>query len=99
MELKEAILGYMTVLDVERIQNGLLGAERDIGLQSILGCLPAIEEGLYRKGDATSISLMETIRERERINGRIHDITNSELLTSTEACAQKVFDYYVEQYR
>ncbi len=99
MNLKEAVLGYMTVLGVREFQDQLLPEEHKIGAQKIMGCLHAIEDRLYEQGDQASLSLVNTIQEREKINGRIHDVNDSRLVESTRNCAQRVFDYYLERCR
>jgi hypothetical protein len=99
MNLKEAVLGYMTVLGVREFYDQLLPEEHKIGAQKIMGSLHAIEDRLYEQGDPASLSLVDTIQERERINCRICDVDDSTLVESTRNCAQRLFDYYVERYR
>lgn len=99
MNLREAVLAYMTVLGVREFQDKLSTEEQKIGTQNIAGCLHAIEERLIGQGDQDSLSLAHTIQERERMNGRIYDANDSELVESTRNCAQRVFNYYVERCR
>jgi hypothetical protein len=99
MNLKEAVLGYLRVLGVPEYNDKLSPEERKIGAGHIMGCLSAIEDRLSEVGDPASLSLVDTIKEREHINGRIYDVKDSRLVTSTKQCAQEVFDYYVERCR
>jgi hypothetical protein len=99
MTIKEAVLAYMTVLNVPQIQHKLSREEITIGTQNIAGCLFAIEDRLYEQGDTSSLSLVNIIQERERINGRIYDVNDSKLIESTRNCAEKLFDYYVKKCR
>ena len=99
MNLKEAILRYMNVLGVDEFYNQLSPEEQTNGRQKMIGCLHAIEDRLSVQSDQASRSLVDTIREREEINGRTHDVTDSSLVKSTRHCAQKVFSYYVDKLR
>ena len=99
MKLKEAVLGYMAVLDVGEFQNQLSSEEKKTGAQKIMGSLHAIEERLYEQGDQASSSLVGIIQERERINGKIYDVHDRRLVEITRDCAQRVFNYYVERCR
>jgi hypothetical protein len=98
-KLKEAVLGYMTVLGVDEFQEQLSSEEREIGAKNIMGCLFEIEDRLYEQGDQTSLSLVDTIRAREEVNGRIHDTSDSRLVESTRYCAEQVFNFYVDRCR
>ncbi len=99
IRIKEAVLGYITVLNVDECQKQLSPKEREIGAINIPGCLIAIVDMLYEQGDPTSLSLINTIQTRERINGRIHNINDRELIEITRDCAKRVFNYYVERCR
>jgi predicted transcriptional regulator with HTH domain len=96
MDLKKAILAYMSILGVDEYQHKLSTEERQIGSANIMGCLHAIEDRLTEKGDTASLDLVRIINQRETINGQIHDIRDPRLVSITRRCAEQTYDYYAK---
>lgn len=97
MTLEHSLLGYMAMLNIKEVQDGLTLQERQIGATHIIGCLGSIATQLKRQRDQISLSLVRSIRAREVISDRVCDEENKELIKATEECARQVYEYYTER--
>lgn len=95
--MKKSFLGYLVVLGYEPILEKLSTLERQIGNNSMMGCLYQVTKHLEAATDPLAPKVLKAVKMREDINVK----TTSEpwpslLIGATQIAAEAVYEYYLQ---